>query len=528
MNSDQVPDRSYRKLGGPYAWYALVLLTLVQAFNFLDRQIVSILAEDIKADLAITDAQIGFLYGTAFAIFHIIFIIPVARVADSWERRKLLSLSLGLWSMITALSGLTRNFTQLAIARVGVGIGETSVGPTCHSLIADYFPREVRATAMSIFVSGVSIGAGTGVVIGGLVVDGWKEAYPGGVGPFGIKAWQAAFFVVGIPGVLMSLLVYGLREPIRGLSEGRVADPPREQPGRAFFQEFSWIIPPLSLVRLASIGSRPLAINLITLLCVCLFTGLAVTLSGDFAQWITWSVGVYIVFSWAQSLKFRDAPAFAVMFQTPSYVLTVGGFTLMALTRFSINFWIPTFFLRYHGVGIAELAVVFGTISIIAGALGDIVGGLWADRWRKTNFAGRLYVGVVATALPIPIIIVMLTTSNVELAYLLLAPIIFFGALFTGPGASTVQDLVLPRMRGMGAAVLVLSLNLVGLGLGPYLVGRISDAVGDLRVAMIFALLTSVLAAICLGFAARHLREDEESRFHRAEAAGEVSTASTP
>lgn len=514
----------YEKVGGGYAWYALAILTLVQAFNFLDRQIVSILAEEIKADLGITDAQIGFLYGTAFAIFHIIFIIPAARVADTWERRKLISLSLGVWSLITALSGLARNFAQLTAARIGVGIGEASVGPACHSMIADYFPREIRATALSVFVAGVSLGAGLGLVVGGLVVDYWKSVYPEGIGPLGIRAWQAAFFAVGIPGILLSLVVYTLREPIRGLSEGRVAKPPTDRPLAAFIDELAWIIPPISLVRLASIGSAPVAVNIGVLIAIGLVAGAAIRMTGDIAQWATLCVGIHIVFSWAQSLRYRDRPAFVVTFRTPAFGLTIAGFTFMSLNRFAIAFWTPPFFLRFHEIGIAEVALMVGTISILAGALGDIGGGLWADRWRKRSSGGRLYVGILAAIVPIPLTVVMLTTTNLTLAYALLIPIIIAGSLFTGPGASTVQDLVLPRMRGVGAAVLVLSLNLIGLGLGPYLVGKISDAMGDLRMAMIVSMVTSLAAAACLAVAARHIERDEESRWDRAFAAGEPAT----
>ena len=119
-----------------YAWYALVLFVIVYIFNFIDRQIVSILAESIKADLKLDDAQIGFLYGTAFAIFYALFGIPLGRLADSWYRGRLMAIGLALWSSMTALSGLAQSFGMLAAARVGVGIGEASASPAAYSMIA--------------------------------------------------------------------------------------------------------------------------------------------------------------------------------------------------------------------------------------------------------------------------------------------------------------------------------------------------------------------------------------------------------
>src|SRR5918994_990088 len=129
---------------GAYAWYALLVLVLVYMINFIDRQILSILAQDIKHDLGLEDAQIGFLYGTAFAVFYALFGIPLGRLADSWYRGRVMALGLAMWSSMTALSGFASNFGMLAAARIGVGIGETSAAPAAYSMISDYFPKERR------------------------------------------------------------------------------------------------------------------------------------------------------------------------------------------------------------------------------------------------------------------------------------------------------------------------------------------------------------------------------------------------
>ena len=195
-----------RTVGGPYAYYVLGVLFVVYIFNFIDRQILAILLQPIKDDLKISDTALGFLTGFAFALFYAVAGLPLARIADRWVRRSLIAISLATWSIMTAASGLARGFTDLAFARIGVGIGEAGATPPTHSLIADYFPPEKRATAFAVYASGIYVGVGLGFWIGGWINDAY--------------GWRAAFFVVGLPGVLMALIVrFTVREPPRGLSD---------------------------------------------------------------------------------------------------------------------------------------------------------------------------------------------------------------------------------------------------------------------------------------------------------------------
>src|SRR5215510_13446926 len=218
-----------------YARYVLGVLVVVYVFNFLDRQIISILAERIRADLGVSDAELGFLYGTAFAIFYALFGIPLGRLADVWDRRLLIALGLAVWSGMTVLSGLARSFPELALARIGVGVGEASAAPAAFSLLSDYFPPARRATVLAIYSSGIYIGAGLGLAVGGLVVQRWDASF-GAAPPFGMHGWQVAFFVVGLPGLLLALWVRTLREPVRGASEQLVVAP-EPAPWRAFGRE---------------------------------------------------------------------------------------------------------------------------------------------------------------------------------------------------------------------------------------------------------------------------------------------------
>ena len=232
-NKDAISPQSEVKSpeASSYSWYVLLVLVIVYILNFIDRQILSILAVDIKADLGLTDADMGFLGGAAFAVFYALFGIPLGRLADNWSRVKLLSIGLALWSIMTALSGFARNQVELTMARMGVGVGEATASPTAYSLISDYFPKRQRATALAIYSSGLYIGGGVSLFLGALIVQSWDAAYPQG-GPLGLAGWHAAFVAVGIPGILVGLWVATLREPVRGAMDGLVT-PAHPAPFRA-------------------------------------------------------------------------------------------------------------------------------------------------------------------------------------------------------------------------------------------------------------------------------------------------------
>ena len=204
----QIDDRTRR--------YALGVLVVVYTFNFIDRQILSILLEPIKHELLLSDTQLGLLTGFAFAMFYATLGIPIARFADRGNRRNLIAVSLAIWSAMTALSGAAVNFVYLLIARIGVGIGEAGCSPSSHAMIADYYPIRTRATALGVYALGIPIGT-----LFGFLAGGWINQYFG---------WRAAFLVVGLPGLILALLVrFTVREPPRGMAEGR--DASAAQPG---------------------------------------------------------------------------------------------------------------------------------------------------------------------------------------------------------------------------------------------------------------------------------------------------------
>jgi MFS family permease len=188
--------------------YALLILAVVYMFNFIDRQILAILLPSIKEEFQVGDMVLGLLAGTAFALFYVVLGIPIARLADRANRRNLIALAVAVWSGMTALSGFAANIWQLALARVGVGIGEAGCSPPAHSMIADLYPPEQRSSAMGVYTLGISAGIMLAYLAGGWVVDNYS--------------WRHAFFIVGLPGLLLAALVrFTIIEPPRGAADNR-------------------------------------------------------------------------------------------------------------------------------------------------------------------------------------------------------------------------------------------------------------------------------------------------------------------
>lgn len=205
-----------KERGANYKYYVLAMFTLVYTFNFIDRQILVILAEPIKDELGLSDTDLGWLTGLAFAALYVVLGIPVARYADKNNRKNVVVISLAVWSAMTAISGRAQNFFQLFLARVGVGVGEAGGSPPAHSVISDYFPQEKRATALSIYSTGIYFGIFLGYIIGGLIAKHY--------------GWRMAFYAIGIPGVLFSVLLYfTVDEPVKGAldPQGEVKDTPK-------------------------------------------------------------------------------------------------------------------------------------------------------------------------------------------------------------------------------------------------------------------------------------------------------------
>jgi len=256
-------------------------------------------------------------------------------------------------------------------------------------------------------------------------------------------------------------------------------------------------------------------------LALAAFSVVMVSLTGNLPQWIALPVGIYAAVSWASTVGLRDRPCAALLFRTPSLRNVALGLSLLAFTGYGLGGWTPVYFLRVLGQPSGEVGIYVGLTAAVAGVLGVTLGGLLADRLRGARPEGRLYVALGAAALLIPLAWWMLTTRDVGTAYLLNFPVSLFASMWIGVGASTLQDLVLPRMRAVASAFYLLVITFVGLALGPYCIGELSDALGDLAAAMRLALLVNLASMVFLWRALHSIHRDETTLLERARAAGE-------
>lgn len=508
----------------PRAWYTLGILTLIYVVSFIDRQILSILAESIKLDLNLTDAQLGFLYGTSFAVFFALFGVPLGRLADTWNRVWLVALGLVGWSLMTSASGFATTFAMLALARVGVGVGEASTSPAAYSLIADYFPAQRRTTALGIYASGLYIGLGLSLPVGSFLLSFWTGAFPdAGTAPLGLSPWQATFVLVGLPGFLVALLMLTVRDPAWTARSAKKSSVLGE-----LWRDLFAIIPPFTLLSTARFPGE-LRRNVMAALLLALAAALLCTFVGDPVQWIIYAVGVYAVFSWTQSIKHRDSGIYQLIFGTPVAVLLIFAFGSIAFITYSTGFWTSPYALRTFYAGPAdaarllegktalqEVSTLVGWGTAFGSAAGVIVGGIVADRWRRHDPRGRIFTIIASLLVSAPLAFAMFNTTSIVVFYVLAPIASFAGAAYSGGAIASVQDLVLPRMRATAGAAFVLGITLVGLALGPYISGKIATEYSNLRLGILGLYYVAPLTLAVLWYCAKHLQRLEATRGERA------------
>ncbi len=394
-----------------YKRLVLTTLTAVYALNFIDRTIVSIIGQPMKESLGITDNQLGLLGGLAFALLYTILGVPIARLAERVSRVNIIAICITLWSGFTALCGIAPNFTVMLAMRVGVGIGEAGCSPPAHSLISDYYEPQRRASALSVYAFGIPLGAMLGTVFGGLIAQ--------------YLNWRMAFFIVGLPGVLVAIaLKLIVKEPPRGHSE-TPAHPvlpedvtPEEEataiPTRSFAQEIAY-----ELRELGAVGAR--------------------------------------------------------IFGTWSFFNMAAGVTLASFAGYGAGGFSAPYFLRTFGLGLALVGVLFGIIGGISSGSGTLLGGFVTDWLSRRSRAWYALVPGFGLAIAMPIYIVAFTRTDWHAAaWILLLPGIF-QYTYLGPTFGVIQNAVDTRRRATATALLFLVLNLIALGGGPPFTGWLID-----------------------------------------------------
>ncbi|MGX7896785.1 MFS transporter [Tsuneonella sp. HG222] len=522
------------------AWYALTLVASAQMMSLLDRQILSILAPSIREDLGIGDAELGLLYGTVFALFYALFSLPLGRLVDGWIRTRLLGICLFGWSLFAGLSAFAQSFTLLAISRLGVGIGEGASQPGANSIIFDTFPRSRRGTAMAAMGIATALGLGLSMAIGGFAAQWWDERIAAGGASFGFSGWQFAFLVAAVPGFLLAFFIYRMKEPVRGGVDG-ISSPPDPHPFKASAEVLGSVTPLANWYYLwrRDAGARQWAINLGSLAAILAVCWTMTQITRDFSprpplealgmsfdphalQWFVVGFGAFVIVNLFQSLKLTDKPTYAVM-ASPSLILLfiVGG--LQTSINYGVMGFTPSFLIREFGLDQATTGLQFGLLSAALGILGPVIAGPLADFMTvRMGARGRVWLTLASLGISPFFGIWTYSAEDPLTFYLRFSVYSIVLTLWLPPIYSLYYDLVLPRMRGMASSTYIIISTLLGLGMGPYFVGIVSDRNGgDLGQAIISINVVAPIIAIILVYVLTRVQRDEDSILARARAAGE-------
>lgn len=400
--------------------YILFLFACMTALNVMDRQLLSVLIDPIKTEFGVSDRAMGLLTGTAFAVLHGTAGIPIGLAADRGVRRTIVSTGLAIWSLLTLLTGFARSYAEIFAIRVGVGIGEAAGGAPSQSLLADVFPPERRATALSILAIGGPLGSVLVFALGGWLADAY--------------GWRVAFMVFGAPGLLLAALIrFSVPEPARGLHDTHT---------------------------------------------------------------IPFLVGLRFVFT-VSSIR---------------SVLFASG--LHATAVYAVLGWSVPYLTRVHGISTTEAGARLAVASGLLSALGTLVGGALADRLGQRDRRWLVWQPAIALLLAFPFAVGFLFAHSASAAMWLLAPVSVLTGSCLGPFYSVVQTVVPARMRALSAALVITSNTILGLGIGPPLVGWLNDVgaarfgAESIRYSLLAAMSMVLVSAGFLGWAGRSLEAD--------------------
>jgi MFS family permease len=410
-----------------YARYVLAVMVGINFLNYLDRFILPVAASQVKEEFHLTDAQLGGL-ATAFLLVYALAAVPFGIWADRGVRTAVIGTGVAIWSLATLFTGFARNYLQLFITRAVLGIGEASYYPAGTSLLADYFPKASRARAMSIWGAGTAAGIAVGFSLGGLVASR--------------LGWRAAFYITAVPGLVLALLAFKLREPVRGAAEAH-----RPAGGRT------------------------------------------------------------------SSLTLRNV---AGLLSIPTLRATILAETMLFFVLAGAANWLPIFLNRRFGLGVGGAGTLAGGVLVLGGLAGTLLGG-WLGDWqsRRVGTGGNLQVGIVGFLAGA----VFVTAALLAPSLTSFTPFFFLGVLslylYSGPYTAIKQNVVVPGLRASAVMVALLVEHLFGDSFSPLAIGKLSDTVHSLPMALLlllppFLLLAALVAATGLGSAERDARLMEE------------------
>jgi MFS family permease len=594
-----------------YSVWVLAMLFIVYAFNFLDRQIISILAIPIQEELGLSDRQLGLLGGIAFAFLYSTLGVPIAWLADRTNRTWIITISLTVWSGFTALCGFAQNFWQLFLSRVGVGVGEAGGVAPSYSLIADYFPPNSRARALAIYSLGIPIGSAFGVIAGAQIAGG----------ALGDNLdWRTAFIIVGLAGIVIApLFKFTVREPVRGgldakpqdadsgmaaeaeaaggepvASGASQADDPVLRPGpgasiaaalarlidfsgRSRRSEFWWftlallgvtlvlfivgtlisslsvlatIAPAVMLLALPAAVRRThdLGKSAMVMLLPLIVTAAGFVVANTAGEAVLFSLAGAVVSivglvmlaliliqasdadnafgarllpdGYDSAMRKKASPGFvdvlAILSGKRSFFLLVLGASCSSMMGYGVFFWVPSFFARSFQLDIITTGWFFGGVLLVGGTLGILLGGVLGDLMGKGSKRMFAIVPAVAFLLTFPMYVAGTLSPTAIIGALLFIIPTGLGLAWLGPTLSAFQHLAPPNMRSMASSVFLLVNNLLGIGVGVYVLGELSTLMtpifGDeaLRYSIMIGASLYLVAGLLFLLASRTIAKDWE------------------
>lgn len=421
-------QQKFGEMNNPKGWYrhyCLLLIFFILVMNYIDRGIIAVVLESIKTDFELSDLQLGLLSGPAFAIFYALMGIPIARWSDMGNRKVVVSLSLAIWSAMTAIGGLAQNFTSLFISRIGVGVGEAGAVPPTHSLVSNYYPPQHHGKTASVLSFSVFVGTFVGLAGGGAILAATD--------------WRTTLMAVGLPGVLLAALAFfTLREPRQRTRVPRLSE--------IFDAESRGIIRGLLAKK--------------------------------------------------------------------TYVQMLVSFAIVAFFSYGIASFAIPFFIRSFGVDIGRIGITYGGTAAGSSVLGTILAALLIDRLAKRDLAWMLRLPAIACFVAVPFVVFSLLAPTYELCLSLF----FVGntliAMAMPAMYASLYGIVHHSQRAMALAVFGLVANLLGLGLGPVILGGVSDALTpafgleSLRYTLVGSVVFLAWAATHVWIGSRTLKDD--------------------
>lgn len=499
LDTTKAPSKRYRTL-------VLLLLTLIYAFNFIDRQIIGILSPFIQADLELSNSQMGLLKGFLFALFYTVVGIPIAWLADRYSRTNIVTISLAVWSGFTAVTGMANSFLSIGLARMGVGIGEAGGSPPSHSIISDMYNKDERSGALAIYALGIPLGLGFAYFVAGYALGNPNSKFD----------WRNLLIILGVTGIALAVVTRLIvREPVRGSADNIAHKGPVE-----IVPPFSSLVASIFKSRKFWIGVAVFAALTAVFIYLPILVGIALTLAVVIA-------GVYKVISGTSPFS----QALRVLLNIPSWWAMCLGIALASFVGYAVSAWQVDYLLPFDGsqgdaaFGFQKMMYILALANMIFYGGGTFYGGALAQKLAGKSVSYYAIVPAVSILICIPLVIAAFWVPTTLLHLVLGSILLFFLGMYLGPSFAIAQTLAPINMRAMSTALFFLILNLIALGGGPTAVGFLADMfkeahgqVHAIRLAITICTFALVLSAISFFIASKTLPRDWAAAQSRNEA----------